>query len=125
MAKTTRVAKSTAGMKPYFYRARCTAVFIDYLLRNPAKFQVDMRASVEAFGGVVLNCKIVANSGGDPIGFLMFPSDIAARSWNTNYLRRKGIQESNIFRLLDDDDLQEMKEIITHKGKYKGGSGGY
>ena len=110
MAKSARV-EALPNMKPYFYRGKFTPALISTVCNDPDAFNRTMRASVQAFGGALLNCRLEA-FGADPIGFLEFPTDIAARSWNTFYASRKGVLESKISRLLDDEDLKDMKKLV-------------
>jgi hypothetical protein len=115
MAKKTVTATASPAKISFFYRGKCTDALIKYILRDPLAFSRDMKKSVEAFGGEVLNCQIDATSI-DPIGFLRFPTDVAARAWNIHYGSRKDVAESHIYRLLSDADLLEIKKRI--KGKY-------
>lgn len=104
------------NMKPYFYRGRYSPALLTHVLANATAFDKTMRASVEAFGGKLVRCHLSA-AGSDPIGFLDFPSDIAARSWNAFYASQKGVLESHIQRLLDDADLADMAKLIASSKK--------
>jgi hypothetical protein len=99
-------------MKPYFYRGSITSALRAHIASNAPQFQSTMRASVEAFGGNLIRCHLLANTSSDPIGFLEFPNDISARSWNAFYASQEGVLSSTIKRLLDESDLAEMHRLI-------------
>jgi hypothetical protein len=102
---------SAAIMKPYFYTAEITAELLRHILLNGAGFQAVMQASVAAFGGRLVRCHLTA-AGGEPIGFLEFPSDIEARAWNAYYLCQEGVRRSSIKKMLDEDDLSEINSLL-------------
>jgi hypothetical protein len=99
------------SMTPYFYKARIGSTLLAHIVENAASFQSTMRKSVEAFGGKLIQCHLLAHSG-EPIGFLEFPDDIAARSWNAFYASQDGVLSSKIKRLLDEGDLAEMRRRV-------------
>lgn len=99
-------------VKPYFYSGRYSPTLLLHVLQNSDEFASAMQTSVEAFGGRVVRCLLTAQST-DPVGFLEFPSDIEARSWNRFYAGQDGVVESRIQRLLDSGDLTQMKECIS------------
>lgn len=98
-------------MKPYFYRAVFDRSLVDHMIRAGGNLEQTMRASVEAFGGKVVRCHLGAASV-DPIGFLEFPEDIAARAWNAFYKMQPGVSDSRIERLLDEEDLQALAKQV-------------
>jgi hypothetical protein len=99
-------------MKPYFYHGSITSASRAAIVTNAPQFLSTMRASVEAFGGNLIRCHLLASTSTDPIGFLEFPNDIAARSWNAFYASQEGVLSSTIKRLLDEADLAEMHRLI-------------
>jgi|tagenome__1003787_1003787.scaffolds.fasta_scaffold17101914_1 hypothetical protein len=99
-------------MKPYFYHGSINSALRARIASNEPQFQATMRAGVEAFGGNLIRCHLLASTSGDPIGFLEFPEDIAARSWNAFYASQEGVLSSTIKRLLDETDLAEMHRLI-------------
>ncbi len=102
-------------MKPYFYKGRFSSELVEHVIHNAKDFQNTMRISVEAFGGRLVRCHVMA-SGIDPIGFVDFPSDIQARAWNAFYLSQNGVLSSTIERLLDESDLEELG-VLVNKNK--------
>jgi len=99
-------------MKPYFYEGKFSSELFEHITDNAKDFQNTMRLSVEAFGGKLIRCYIKASSI-DPIGFLEFPSDIQARSWNAFYVSQKGVLSSKITRLLDESDLEKVGLLVN------------
>lgn len=98
-------------MKPYFYQGHFTPPWRSHALSNAAKFQSTMRVSIEAFGGKLVRCHMLAGSV-DPIGFIDFPDDLSARAWNAFYASQQGVESSTIARLLDDDDLVAVGSMV-------------
>ena len=103
-------------MKPFFYQGAYSPALLKHVLANAAAFDKTMRLSIEAFGGRLIRCHLSA-AGSDPIGFVEFPTDIAARSWNAFYAGQEGVLDSKISRLLDDNDLKQMKKLIQANEK--------
>jgi len=98
-------------MKTYFYRATFDRGIVEHIVKSGGGLEQTMRVSVEAFGGKVVRCHLTAAST-DPIGFLEFPEDIAARSWNAFYSAQDGVSESRIERLLDEADIGELADRV-------------
>lgn len=99
-------------MKPYFYKATISNVLLQHIASNASYFGSTMASSVNAFGGKLIRCHVMASSG-DPIGFLEFPDDLAARAWNAFYGSQEGVLTSRISRLLDETDLGEMHGRVS------------
>jgi hypothetical protein len=102
-------------MKSYFYQATISVALRAEIIQHAGRFQDTMRASVEAFGGRVIRCQLSA-AGIDPIGFLEFPEEVAASAWTASYASREGVLTSSIQRLLDEEDLQRLNNLIKTTG---------
>ncbi len=99
----------------YLYQAKLSSKAREHILHNSTKFDEVMKQSVAAFGGELVKCFLTA-AGGDPIGFLIFEDDIRARAWSLYYGTQDGVQSSNIQRLLETDELNEIHGIV-HKSR--------
>ena len=104
---------SNNKMATFVYQGRFSPALLKHVIENAGNLDSAMSASIEAFGGKLVRCVFRANSG-DPIGFVEFPSEIAARSWNIFYSRQDGVVESRIFKMLDVEDLREMNCQISN-----------
>jgi len=104
-------------MKTYFYRGSFDRTVVEHIVETGAGLERVMRVSVEAFGGKVIRCHLSASSV-DPIGFLEFAEDIAARSWNAFYSTQPGVTGSTIERLLDEADIADLgKRVQASRAK--------
>lgn len=92
-------------MIPYFYQARLSSELITHIVDNASSFEKAMRTSVEAFGGQVIKCALIASSS-EPAGFLEFPDETSARAWSVFYLSQEGVISSSLHRLHTDESLQ-------------------
>lgn len=99
-------------MIPYFYQARIESDLVMHIVANASNFDLAMRTSVEAFGGKVLMCALIASSS-EPAGFLEFPDDTSARAWNIFYLSQDGVTSSTIQRLHTTESLQIVSEQLN------------
>ncbi len=98
-------------MKPYLYRATFDRSLIEHIVKTGGRLDDTMRVSIEAFGGRLVRCHLIAASI-DPIGFVEFPEDIAARSWNAFYATQPGVTHSTIERMLDEADVAELAHRV-------------
>lgn len=98
-------------MKKFFYQAKFSSQLLGHVLVNAIDFDNRMRTSVEAFGGKLTNCFLLAEST-EPIGFVEFEEDVQARAWAAFYGTQDGVISSTIRRLLSTSDLTEMHRLI-------------
>lgn len=96
----------------YHYKGEVSSDLLMHIVENAPRFEEVMRSSVEAFGGKVIKCGVLASSG-EPIGFLEFPDETSARAWKTYYYAQEGVQKCTLQRLHDINNLAAIKGKIA------------